>query len=170
MKKMMLGLMVVLSVFLVMPVMPVVPVGAISETQKTAIVERCDTIKNTLKTVQHVDSRTRVYLGRHYETIWSKYITPLNVRLVENNMPDSGLLTNQDSFAKARGAFAADFIEYQKSLEELVGIDCKAEPSRFYEVLITARSKRKIVAGDVTALRKLAIGQKNLVMKLKERP
>lgn len=163
MKKMMLGLMIVLSVFLV------VPVGAISEAQETAIVTRCDTIKDNLKVVQRLDSRARVYLGRYYETILSKFIMPLNVRLVENNLSDNDLLVNQDSFAKAQESFKADYITYQKSLEDLVAMNCKEDAESFYAKLQQTREKRKIVAEDTVKLRSLAVKQKELVLNLRGR-
>ena len=83
------------SAVIIMSVFLALPVGAISESQKTVIVDNCDKIKETLTTVQHQDSRTRVYLGRYYETILTNFITPLNLRLVENNISDPKLLDNQ---------------------------------------------------------------------------
>lgn len=162
MKKMLLCLLVVASFLSV-------PVFAISEEQEILIKKQCGTIKDDLKTVQYADSRARVYLGRHYETILSKYITPLNMRLVENNLSDNALIDNQDNFAKARSVFIIDFIEYQKALEELVGVNCKTEPEKFYDDLVVVRGKRKAVANDVASLKKLINEQIKLSIKLKER-
>lgn len=161
MKKFLFGLMIMASLLSV-------PVFAISDEQIAVIKENCDTIKEDLKNVQHADSRTRVYLGRHYETVLSKFITPLNMRLVENNLSDTDLISNQNDFTKAKNTFAIDYVEYQKTLEELTSVDCKAEPSKFYDGLVKVRSKRKIVANDVLTLRKLASDQVKLVTKLKE--
>lgn len=147
----------------------VLPAGAVSEGQKTAISENCDKIKETLRTVQHQDSRTRVYLGRYYETILSKYITPLNVRLVENNMLSSELMDSQDSFTKMRSSFIIDYIEYQKRLEELVAMDCKTEPKSFYEKLVKVRESRKVVESDTVELKELIMNQLGLVRQLKEK-
>jgi len=146
-----------------------ISVSAISESQERTIAERCDKIKENLRTVQHSDSRTRVYLGRYYETILSKFITPLNVRLVENNMVDNKLIDNQESFTKSRNSFIADFIEYQKGLEDLIATDCKTEPVKFYDKLTKVRSKRKIVADDTEKMKSLATGQLDLVIKLGEK-
>ena len=162
MKKMLLCLLVVASFLSV-------PVFAISEEQEVLIKKHCDAIKDDLKTVQYADSRARVYLGRHYETILSKYITPLNMRLVENNLSDNALIDNQDNFAKARSVFIIDFIEYQKTLEELVGVNCKTEPGKFYDDLVVVRGKRKAVANDVTTLKRLINEQIKLSTKLKEK-
>lgn len=156
-------------VVMIMSVFFALPVGAISESQKTAIVDNCDKIKETLTTVQHQDSRTRVYLGRYYEIVLSKYITPLNVRLVENNMLSNELMDSQDSFTKMRSSFIINYIEYQKRLEELVSMDCKAEPKSFYEKLVKVRESRKVVQSDTVGLKELIKNQLGLVRKLKEK-
>lgn len=155
----------ILFLALVTTLMPV-SVMAISETQEINIVSKCDTIKDNLRTVQHSDSRTRVYLGRYYETILTKFITPLNVRLVENNLFDNKLIDNQESFTKARNSFIADFIEYQKGLDDLIATDCKTEPEKFYNKLEMVRNKRRIVADDTRKMGSLATMQLDLVTKL----
>lgn len=140
---------------------------SLTDAQKSTIVDHCDTIKNSLKSLQKVDSRTRVYLGRYYETILSNFITPLNLRLVENNISNPPLLENQTNFAARRDNFVNDFIVYQQALEELVKTNCKDEPMRFYEKLVVAREKRAVVNKDVTKLRGLTSEQIKLVEELK---
>ena len=146
---------------------PEAPKEIINEVQKDTIIDHCDTIKDNLKSVQRADSRTRVYLGRYYETILSNFITPLNLRLVENNISDAKLLDNQTNFAARRERFNSDFIVYQQVLEELVNINCKNEPVRFYEKLEVVREKRQTVNRDVTKLREMTGEQVKLVEALK---
>ena len=145
------------------------PALAISETQEKAIVDHCEEIKNDLRNVQKLDARTRVYLGGYYETILTKFITPLNVRLVENNMSSTGLIDNQDQLVKKRMVFVNDYIMYQQGLEDLVGANCKTEPTNFYEKLIEVRAKRKIVNQDVAKIRELISEQVKLVKGLREK-
>lgn len=145
-----------------------VPVLAISETQEVAIRERCDAIKDDLKVLQRSDSRARVYLGRYYETILSKFVTSLNVRLVENNLSNTSFINNQNDFSKTKTNFTIDYIEYQKELEKLTGIDCRSVPGEFYNQLVVVREKRAVVADDVIKLRNLAIKHVDLVTTLKE--
>ena len=144
-----------------------VTVMAISENQKTAIVEHCDSIKEDLKKVQKDDARVRVYLGGYYETILTKFITPLNVRLVENNLSTAGLVENQNDFAVAKSLFANDFVSYQQRLEELVGMDCKKEPENFYDKLKNVREKRKTMTQDVLKIRTLISQHFRMAEKLK---
>ena len=154
-----------MGVGLVLPVSAV----AINGNQRAAIVDHCDEMHENLKTVQKKDRQTRVYLGRLYETILNKFLTPLNVRLVENNLSDAGLIENQSKFAEKKSAFTNDYVSYQQALEEAILADCKNEPEKFYDDLVMARAKRKVVSQDVASLRKLVTEQISLVGKLKER-
>ena len=140
----------------------------VTEEQRTTIVDHCDTMKDSLKSLQRTDSRARVYLGRYYETILTNFITPLNVRLVENNISNTKLLDNQTNFAAKRGDFVNDYISYQQALEELVNTNCKSEPENFYKRLLIARDKRKTVKKDVTKMRSLTDEQKKLVEELRD--
>ena len=145
------------------------PVSAITEAQKNAIIDHCDAIREDLKTVQKKDRRVRVYLGRYYETILSKFITPLNIRIVGNSLPvNERLFNNQVNFADKKSAFEEDYISYQQELEKLVtGINCKNMPEEFYLQLGRVQRKRKIVNQDATELRKLMGEQVKLVTALK---
>ena len=146
---------------------PAISVMAMSKTQESAIVEHCDEIKDNLKTVQKNDAKARVYLGGYYETILSKFITPLNVRLVENNLSSAGLVENQNNFAEAKNLFVNDFIKYQQMLEELVNVDCKKEPGKFYDELVRVRKRREVVEQDVLKMRNLISEHVKLVNELK---
>ena len=144
-------------------------VSAITEGQSAAIVDQCDTIREELKKVQKEDARVRVYLGGYYETILTKFITPLNVRLVENNLSSADLVENQNDFAAVKALFVNDFVTYQQGLEELVGMDCKNKPAEFYEKLVKVRQKRKTMEQDVLKLRTLITSQINIVTRLRSK-
>lgn len=141
----------------------------VTEAQKKSIVANCDSIIEKLNSLQHEDSRARVYLGRYYETIQTKFITPLNVRLAENTLSSDGFVKNQNDFSKARASFMIDFVESQKALDDLIATDCKNEPEKFYEKLEVARKKREVVAKEVSNIRILIKDHTNLVKKLGEK-
>lgn len=139
----------------------------LSEAQKNTIVDHCDTIRDSLKSLQRADSRARVYLGRYYETILTSFMAPLNIRLVENNISNTGLMDNQTKFAARRTQFVNNYIAYQQELEDLVNTDCKAEPEKFYQNLLEARAKRAVVNRDVVRLRQFTDEQIKLTEELK---
>ena len=147
-----------------------VPVSAaeLSSVQKTSIIDNCSAIKDSLHAVQREDSRIRVYLGRYYESILTKFVTPLNVRLVENSISDTALIANQEQFVDRRTVFISDYIVYQQALEDLVSTDCKSEPQKFYDKLVITREKRETVNQDVAKMRELTNRQVKLVTKLKD--
>ena len=107
------------------------------------------------------------FFGGHYETILAKFVVPLNVKLVENNISNVGLIENQNNLAKAKVAFSDDFIKYQQALEELITIDCKTEPEGFYEKLMVARRRRKVVEQDAATMRGIVSEHVELVNNLK---
>lgn len=159
MKKLILIIAVLLSLV-------AMPVYAITDTQEKAIVDHCEEIRENLKNIQKLDARTRVYLGGYYETILTKFITPLNMRLVENTMSNPDLLDNQEQFSRTILVFRNDYTGYQQSLEDLVATNCKEAPGTFYEKLDIMRAKRKKVSRDTTKIREYITGQVNLVKKL----
>lgn len=144
------------------------PVSAISEKQESAVATHCEAIKDSLKNTQRADARARVYLGGHYETILTKFVTPLNLRLVENNLSTGGLVENQTKMAKARTLFVDDYVSYQQGLEELIKIDCKENPGEFYAGLEKVRQGRKTVEKDVARIRSLIAEHGKLVTALGE--
>ena len=157
-------------IFLMICLVGVVPGAmAIGEAQEMAIRDHCTAIKDDLKKVQKSDARTRVYLGGKYETILNKYVVPLNLRMVENNLPTTGLIESQNKIASAKTKFTDDYVSYQQKLEELVSMDCKAEPKEFYEKLEKVRQKRKTVEQDVEKLNGMLAEYMNQVSELKER-
>lgn len=127
----------------------------------------CENLQQSLKTLQHKDSRIRVYLGSHFETLLNKFITPLNLRLIKNNHPAPDLAKNQSTIAAAKTNFSDDFIIYQKSLETLISTDCKSNPEGFYQQLLVTREKRQTVSFDVFELKKLVARHIELVTALK---
>ena len=118
---------------------------AITDEKADNIVDNCTSIRDSLKRLQKDDSRSRVYLGQIYQHVIADYITPLNVRLVKNNLADSTLTEIQSEFTETREAFNRSFISYSKKLEELITINCKEKPEEFYKKLESVRTARKEV-------------------------
>ena len=138
-----------------------------TDEKRAHIIEHCAEIRIQLKELQKSDSRVRVYLGDAYDQILADYITPLNVRLVENNLSNASLIKNQNTFASVRATLTNDFISYQQKLEELVSMNCAATPENFYDTLLVVRARREIMEQDVLRLRSLISEHIKLVNDLK---
>lgn len=147
---------------------PVGVASALTAEQEAAISDHCAAIREDLKKVQRSDARARVYLGGKFELILNKYIMPLNVRLVENNMSQMELIEGQNTLTALKAKFADDYVNYQQNLEELVLADCKNEPKAFYEKIEKVRQKRQKVSDDVQKIRKELGKNMESVVKLKE--
>lgn len=142
------------------------PASALTEAQQGAISQNCATIKQSLKQLQKVDSRTRTYLGTTYETLVNKFITPLNLRLVKNNLPT--LSTIQANFTNEQNEFKENYTDYMRELESLIAIDCKSHPQDFYSKLESVRTKRTALRNSTVKMSKLADEQYKSVIKLQE--
>ena len=147
---------------------PLAFAASLSEEQSTKISMNCSSIRQNLKNLQRADSRTRTYFGAIYETVANKYLKPLNLRLVNNDLADSSLSKLQISLATARNDFHDDFIVYSKALEELSAIDCRLAPEDFYEKLLDTRKKRAVVAKDTKVLNQLLTEAVKNAERLKE--
>lgn len=140
---------------------------SLSDAKLGYLSQYCETIKQNLKRLAVSDSKTRTYFGGVYEILSSKFITPLNVRLIKNDYSLSEFVELQSSFASSRSKFSADFIDYSKSLEELTVFDCKTNPGEFYSKLEKTRKKRESLRKDLKTLDSLLDAHVDLVKNLK---
>lgn len=139
----------------------------ISDSQKTAISQNCAHIIESLQQLQRVDSRTRTYLGTAYESISSRFITPLNLRLVKLGRPSSLLFDIQNNFTTAQAQFREKYVEYMRDLETLIATDCSAHPDEFYDHLVSVRKKRETLRLSTKRLAELAEEQYQAVTQLR---
>lgn len=157
------------AVIATLALIPAPSVLAISDEQKTSIVNYCDTIRSNLSLVSHEDSRARTYIGAYYETILGNYMTPFNLRLVKNNLIAANITQNKIDFANQKNKFSNDFKTYQDSLYGLINFDCKNHPAEFYDELEKVREERATVRKDITKLNSYIKDHKNLIEDFKEK-
>lgn len=141
------------------------PAEGLSDNQRDAVSQNCSNIKQSLTQLQKVDSRTRTYLGTTYETILTRFIIPLNLRLVKNNRPS--LPTVQYDFTAEQVKFRDSYTDYMRELENLINIDCSVQPDDFYARLEVVRDKRSILRETTVRLAQLADEQYRIVRDLR---
>lgn len=142
--------------------------GGLSDEQKGAISQSCGTIKQTLKTLQRTDSRTRSFLGASYETFLSSYITPLNISIVKAGRSDVTISALNANLIEKRQNFVSEFTSYSQSLDALINIDCQNDPESFYEKLKDTREKRTKLEATVKAIRTNLVNHYTAVKKFQE--
>ena len=140
----------------------------LSPEQQGTISQNCASIKTSLQNLQKTDSRTRVYLGSIYNTVLNNFITPLNLRLVRSNLPNSDLTASQSDFTEARNDFAHQFVSYSQSLETLLTLDCQKDPESFYAQLETTRTERAALQKSVAKVQKVISHHLETVTNLKK--
>ena len=123
--------------------------------QRGAISQHCATTKQSLRTLQRTDARTRSYLGSAYENLLSNFITPLNLRLINSGQPNTNLTNLHSKIIDTRKTFISEYTSYSQSLEDLVSTDCQGNPDEFYDKLLIVRKKRAELSSITTDLRNL---------------
>lgn len=139
----------------------------LSKEQTGAISQSCDSIKQSLKKLQKADTKTRSFLGGIYEDFLTDFISPLNLRLVKNDLPSPTLTELHSSLISKRQDFAKKFTLYAQNLETLLNTDCQKNPAEFYAKLQETRKSRNNLEQATEAFRMLLEKHQNAVQSLK---
>lgn len=142
------------------------PAEGLTDEQTAAISQNCSAMQQSLRQLQKVDSRTRVYLGTTYESILNKFIIPLNLRLVKNNLPTNVQL--QADFIAEQNQFKLAYTDYMRELEGLIATECRSRPGEFYDKLEIVRKRRATLKTSVDRLSDLANDQYQSVLELRD--
>lgn len=138
------------------------------QSRPDSVSQNCASIKQSLRQLQRADSRTRTYLGSSYQTVLGNFITPLNLRLVKNNLPDAKLVEIQADFTSTQTKFRNDYTDYMRELESLIATDCQAHPQEFYDQLLVTRARRSTLQESTARLTMLIQNQIEAATTLKE--
>ncbi len=133
-----------------------------------AISQNCASIKIHLQRVQKDDAKNRVNLGSQYETIATNLMLNLNLRLVKNGIANAALTEQQATFTSERTRFKDDFIGYSQEFENLLNINCKEEPIKFYRQLELVREKRADIKASMNRLNDILVVHRQTILELKE--
>ena len=156
-----------LSALVALPVRAEDQLPVLSKEQAGAISQSCDSIKQSLKKLQKADTKTRSYLGSLYEEFITDFISPLNLRLTRNNMPNATLTTLHSDLILKRQDFAQKFTLYEQSFEILLSANCQDNPEDLYRKLQETRKARTTLEQSTEAFRMLLEKHQNAVQTLK---
>lgn len=126
--------------------------AVLTDEQKEQIVTNCQSIKTIMNQLHISDALLRVNRGQLYESIATKLMDRFNGRLSSNNINTDAFSTITSSYRQVLTKFRSDYVLYEKQLSKALSIDCQKQPSEFNTAVESARTLRKTVHSDVTAL------------------
>ncbi len=126
----------------------------------------CLATQNTLRQLRTSDALLRVNRGQLYELMSSKLMEPFNTRL-QNNSVDARAFTDTSSrYAEALNSFRADYQSYDEQMSAALNINCTGQPGKFYDAIVSARTKRLTVHDDILKMNQLINSYGQLVQYL----
>lgn len=129
----------------------IVPFVAYAQTptdRNRLIGEHCQSFAGLIDQLQRRDLVSRTNLGREYEAV-NRQLNAFNQRLRNNDIDAKPFEQLTVQFTEATNAFRAAYVRYDDSLNKLLTIDCKTDPTAFDAQLATARSQREATLSAV---------------------
>lgn len=83
-------------------------------------------------------------------------------------MASAEIAEQQTTFMSERDRFKNDYIGYSQELENLINIDCKTEPQKFYNQLKKTRTKREDVDKSIKRLNEILGRHRQSIRNLRE--
>ncbi len=121
--------------------------------QKQLIKIKCSKIKFQIDKTKVNDRLTRVNYGQSYESILNNYMTPINLRLVENRYHKTDLLVKEThNFENNLNQFRSKYKKYYKKIDKLSNINCQENTDEFYKTLKEVQTSRKNVKQEIIEL------------------
>jgi hypothetical protein len=114
----------------------------ITDAQITAIRTHCTDIQGALNRLQQADTLLRHNRGQLYRTIADKLMSPLNQRIASSQLDGAELVTTTAQYNKEYQVFFDAYKNYDIELSQLLTIDCRKQPTSFYDKLDDVREKR----------------------------
>lgn len=116
----------------------------------------CQQVKTRLKQIKLSDAVTRVNYGQVYESLSVNVMTPINLRLVANNLKPVELLTITDNYQKQFAQFRQNYVNYEEKLSQALELSCDQNPTQLISSLPELRQLRQKLNANTKTLRQLA--------------
>jgi hypothetical protein len=111
----------------------------------------------------------RVNLGQNYETISTRLMANLNVRISTNKLNGAKLVEKSAEFNENIGYFRDNYQIYEKELVKLTEIDCTKKPRDFYIQLERVRYYRSELNFNTTKLAEIGKEYKSSLSEFKDK-
>ncbi len=115
----------------------------------------CLATQNTLRQLRTSDALLRVNRGQLYELMSSKLMTPFNTRLQNNHFDARAFTDSADRYMAALNGFRSDYQAYDQQMAAALNLSCTKNPDKFYDAVVSARTKRVTVHEDILKMNDL---------------
>ncbi len=126
--------------------------SVLSESQTQQVKDQCLSVKATLNRLHSSDALMRVNRGQIYESMLTKLMEKFNTRLASNKYDQADLKNTALEYSSILDNFRLDYQAYEEQLATTMDIDCSSKPVKFYDSVLSARTKRSLVHADVIKL------------------
>lgn len=162
-----------ISLVSLVAVSPMVRADATPDASLDLIRKNCVLIQSNLARLHASDALARVYLGREYETILTKLMTPMNSRVALNKFDGSDMIRTTSDFNTMLAQFRSVYQQYDESMTSLSQVKCQTQPDVLLTTLAKVRNNRQATRDTVMSLSALTEQYRNELQTLKsniERP
>lgn len=141
---------------------------ALTVDEQEVVRQNCVLVQGLLQQrTQPSDAANRVKRGQVYETLLSKYMTPLNARVASNGLSSEAAKLTEITghYQQSLDNFKNKYDTYADTVDEAVRMRCKNKPQEFYDKIQTARQQRGEITTSIVTLDQLieeyrvAVGQ-----------
>ena len=123
----------------------------LSDAQINTILSNCESAQIGMQRLQQAEKPTRINRGYLYESTL-KLMVNLNSRAAQQNLDAAELLTVTSEYEKVLKQFSTAYTTYDDSMSALVKMNCREEPTTFYDQLVETRNKRAELHAKIVAL------------------
>lgn len=125
---------------------------ALSQRHIETIQANCENALVTLRRLHQSDALLRVNQGQLYEYISTRLMARLNSRIALNRLDGAALVAAAARYEETLQQFRDEYQRYEEQLSEVLDMNCRQEPERFYYAITDARQARLLVSEEVKEL------------------
>jgi hypothetical protein len=125
---------------------------SLTAVQSQNIAKKCSAAQTALKTIQAKDKTKEFNRTQAYTDLATKLNTVVG-RLDSQKVDTTNLKLEQTKFNSAINQYLADAATYKTALDDIVALNCIADPTGFQTALVEARQFRTKLSSDVQQIK-----------------
>lgn len=114
----------------------------------------CVEAQTTLRQLHASDALLRVNRGQLYESILTKLMTPMNIRIGANQLDNKDLVFIASQYDQQLASFRLKYQQYEEAMSKTLKLNCTNQPVAFYDSVTDTRNKRKLTHESTVLLHK----------------